>query len=91
MAVIKGSKPFTMCVEYEIDVLHLKSFSSLFDFSLQVQWDEPTSIARPDRVSPWEIEPFGSSAPLDVTDTVVKNKKPRPSIEIPNHGKRSFF
>lgn len=57
--------------------------------SLKVQWDEPTSIARPDRVSPWEIEPFGSSAPLDVTDTVVKNKKPRPSIEIPNHAFKS--
>lgn len=52
--------------------------------SLKVQWDEPISIARPDRVSPWEIEPFGSSALSDISDA-VKNKKPRPTIEIPGH------
>ncbi|KAK9668419.1 hypothetical protein RND81_13G059300 [Saponaria officinalis] len=52
--------------------------------SLKVQWDEPTSIARPDRVSPWDIELFGASPP-NATDIVIKNKKLRPSIEIPNH------
>ncbi|GFZ01394.1 auxin response factor 18 [Actinidia rufa] len=30
--------------------------------SLKVQWYEPASIARPERVSPWEIEPFLPSA-----------------------------
>ncbi|KAK1276152.1 Auxin response factor 11 [Acorus gramineus] len=29
--------------------------------SLKVQWDEATGIHRPERVSPWEIEPFVSS------------------------------
>ncbi|PSS09377.1 Auxin response factor like [Actinidia chinensis var. chinensis] len=31
--------------------------------SLKVQWYEPASIARPERVSPWEIEPFLPSVP----------------------------
>lgn len=52
---------------------------------LMVQWDEPASIVRPDRVSGWEIEPLGSSTPVDVPDPVVKTKKARPSVEIPAH------
>jgi len=56
------------------------------DLSLQVQWDEPASIVRPDRVSGWEIEPLGSSTPVDIPDPVVKTKKARPSVEIPAHG-----
>ncbi|PON68989.1 Auxin response factor [Trema orientale] len=44
--------------------------------SLKVQWDEAASILRPDRVSPWEIEP---SAPGTLAQpAVVKNKRPRP-------------
>jgi auxin response factor len=39
--------------------------------SLKVQWDEAASNARPERVSPWEIEPFPS------------NKRPRPPNEVP--------
>ncbi|KAJ0781053.1 putative transcription factor ARF family [Helianthus annuus] len=31
--------------------------------SLKVQWDEPSSIIRPDRVSPWELEPLVASSP----------------------------
>ncbi|KAL8543222.1 hypothetical protein ACS0TY_003942 [Phlomoides rotata] len=31
--------------------------------TLKVQWDEPASIPRPERVSPWEIEPFVTSVP----------------------------
>ncbi|KAA8520972.1 hypothetical protein F0562_011645 [Nyssa sinensis] len=51
--------------------------------SLKVQWDEPTSIARPERVSPWEIESFAASIPPSlVQPVVVNNKRPRPPIEI---------
>ncbi|KAJ8451117.1 hypothetical protein Cgig2_026926 [Carnegiea gigantea] len=52
---------------------------------LMVQWDEPASIVRPDRVSGWEIEPLGSSTPVDIPDPVVKTKKARPSVEMPAH------
>ncbi|CAK9163090.1 unnamed protein product [Ilex paraguariensis] len=48
--------------------------------SLKVRWDEPASIARPERVSQWEIEPFVASVP---TNLVVKNKRPRPPVEVP--------
>ncbi|KAH9620407.1 hypothetical protein KSS87_000019 [Heliosperma pusillum] len=58
--------------------------------SLKVQWDEPTSILRPDRVSPWDIESFGASPPSDAADLITKNKKHRPSIEIPNHESTSI-
>ncbi|KAL8090649.1 hypothetical protein AgCh_039906 [Apium graveolens] len=51
--------------------------------SLKVQWDEPASIARPERVSPWEIEPFVASVPPSLSQTApTKNKRPRPPSEI---------
>ncbi|KAB2608780.1 auxin response factor 9-like [Pyrus ussuriensis x Pyrus communis] len=53
--------------------------------SLKVHWDESASIPRPDRVSPWEIEPFVASVipSLPQPSVVVKNKRPRPPTEIP--------
>ncbi|KAK4363804.1 hypothetical protein RND71_019045 [Anisodus tanguticus] len=47
-----------------------------------VQWDEPASVSRPDRVSPWDIEPFVASvaSPL-VQPMTVKNKRHRPNNE----------
>ncbi|CAK9310871.1 unnamed protein product [Citrullus colocynthis] len=45
--------------------------------SLRVQWDEQTSIMRPDRVSPWDIEPLTSSAVTGLSQPVSKNKRPR--------------
>ncbi|KAK1382325.1 Auxin response factor [Heracleum sosnowskyi] len=51
--------------------------------SLKVQWDEPASIARPERVSPWEIEPFVASVPPSLSQIApTKNKRPRPPSEI---------
>ncbi|MBA0820595.1 hypothetical protein Gohar_022118, partial [Gossypium harknessii] len=59
--------------------------------SLKVQWDEPASIPRPDRVSPWEIEPFAAPIPPSLTQPVAaKNKRPRPPAEIPATGKDMF-
>ncbi|KAH8522161.1 hypothetical protein H0E87_002971 [Populus deltoides] len=52
--------------------------------SLKVQWDEPAPIPRPDRVSPWEIEPCVASVPTNLSQPVTqKNKRPRPPFEIP--------
>lgn len=53
--------------------------------SLRVQWDELASIQRPERVCPWEIEPFVASAPTSnlIQSTVIKNKRPRPSMDQP--------
>ncbi|KAL5796003.1 hypothetical protein ACOSQ2_000823 [Xanthoceras sorbifolium] len=51
--------------------------------SLKIQWDEPATIQRPERVSPWEIEPFVTSAPpLNHAEPAVKSKRPR-SVDIP--------
>ncbi|KAH1149607.1 hypothetical protein GYH30_043911 [Glycine max] len=47
--------------------------------SLKVQWDEPATIPRPDRVSCWEIEPFVASTALNVTQPAVKGKRSRPA------------
>ncbi|KAB1215442.1 Auxin response factor 9 [Morella rubra] len=53
--------------------------------SLKVQWDEPAAIPRPDRVSPWEIEPFVASVPASLAQPPpAKNKRPRTPIEVPN-------
>nr|AVD68947.1 auxin response factor 9 [Prunus sibirica] len=52
--------------------------------SLKVHWDESASVPRPDRVSPWEIEPVVASIPASVPQpSAVKNKRPRPAAEIP--------
>ncbi|CAH8383734.1 unnamed protein product [Eruca vesicaria subsp. sativa] len=44
--------------------------------SLQIQWDEPSSVHRPNRVSPWEIEPFSPSK-LTPTPTQPQSKSKR--------------
>ncbi|GMI71669.1 auxin response factor 9 [Hibiscus trionum] len=52
--------------------------------SLKVQWDEHASIQRPDRVSPWEIEPFVAPIPPTLAQlNTAKNKRPRPPTENP--------
>lgn len=51
--------------------------------SLKVQWDEPATISRPERVSPWEIEPFVASAPVNLVQPPVKSKRPRP-VDVPS-------
>lgn len=47
--------------------------------SLKVHWDEPSSILRPDRVSPWEMEPLVTAMPTN-TQPPQRNKRARPSI-----------
>ncbi|MCH87797.1 auxin response factor 1-like, partial [Trifolium medium] len=47
--------------------------------SLKVQWDEPSSILRPDRVSPWELEPLVSTPPANAQPT-QRNKRSRPPV-----------
>ncbi|QCE11757.1 auxin response factor [Vigna unguiculata] len=56
--------------------------------SLKVQWDEPTSFPRPDRVSPWEIEPILASVPTKISSqtVVIKNKRPRQASEVSDLG-----
>ncbi|KAL2516681.1 Auxin response factor 9 [Abeliophyllum distichum] len=52
--------------------------------SLKVQWDEPASIRRPERVSPWEIEPFVASVPTNLVQSLAtKYKRSRSRVEIP--------
>ncbi|XP_014523730.1 auxin response factor 9 isoform X2 [Vigna radiata var. radiata] len=56
--------------------------------SLKVQWDETPSFPRPDRVSPWEIEPILASVPTPISSQSValKNKRPRQATEVPDLG-----
>ncbi|XP_010523816.1 PREDICTED: auxin response factor 18-like isoform X2 [Tarenaya hassleriana] len=47
--------------------------------SLQTQWDEPASVQRPGKVSPWEIEPFLPSSPMATpAQPQLKCKRSRP-------------
>ncbi|MCI33076.1 auxin response factor 9-like, partial [Trifolium medium] len=52
-----------------------------------VQWDESASIPRPDRISPWEIEPLLASVPASLQPAAVKYKRPRLPSEVPDLGK----
>ncbi|XP_038684253.1 auxin response factor 1 [Tripterygium wilfordii] len=47
--------------------------------SLKVQWDEPSSILRPERVSPWELEPLVAVNPSNSQPT-QKIKRLKPSV-----------
>lgn len=47
--------------------------------SLKVHWDEPSSILRPDRVSPWDMEPLVTTTPTN-TQPPQRNKRARPSV-----------
>ncbi|KAL8116385.1 hypothetical protein AgCh_022765 [Apium graveolens] len=44
--------------------------------SLKVQWDEPSSVLRPDTVSPWELEPLVAATPLN-SQPPQRNKRAR--------------
>ncbi|XP_010433834.1 PREDICTED: auxin response factor 9 isoform X4 [Camelina sativa] len=48
---------------------------------LEVHWDEPASIPRPDKVSPWEIEPFATSESVPQSVMLMK-KRPRHTSEV---------
>jgi len=50
--------------------------------SLKVRWDEPSTIPRPDRVSPWKIEP-ASSPPVNPLP-LSRVKRPRPNVPAPS-------
>ncbi|KAM7251426.1 hypothetical protein ACFE04_023309 [Oxalis oulophora] len=60
--------------------------------SLKIQWDEPASIQRPNRVSTWEIEPFVASASLNLAQPTAKTKRARPAdIQISENQASSPF
>ncbi|KAK8618972.1 hypothetical protein V6N13_132945 [Hibiscus sabdariffa] len=48
--------------------------------SLKVQWDEPSSIVRPDRVSPWELEPLVATSNSSNSQPAQRNKRTRPHV-----------
>ncbi|XP_047334378.1 auxin response factor 1-like isoform X2 [Impatiens glandulifera] len=48
--------------------------------SLKVQWDESSSIFRPERVSPWELEPLLSASPPNPQQPLQRNKRARPTV-----------
>ncbi|XP_073065898.1 auxin response factor 1-like isoform X3 [Primulina eburnea] len=49
--------------------------------SLKVQWDEPSLVLRPDRVSPWDIEPL-TAATSPTSQIQQRNKRTRPPVVI---------
>ncbi|URD95806.1 auxin response factor [Musa troglodytarum] len=55
--------------------------------SLKVQWDEASSILRPEKISPWDVEPFGGSIPTssDSQAGFIKNKRARSPVDLPGH------
>jgi hypothetical protein len=63
-------------------VIHYIYFHYLLNVNLnrnfyQVQWDEPSSILRLDRISPWEVEPLDAANPHSLQPP-LKTKRSRP-------------
>ncbi|XP_077240566.1 auxin response factor 2-like [Tasmannia lanceolata] len=56
--------------------------------SLKVQWDEASTLLRPERVSPWKIEPFESTQPLHPS-VPPRTKRPR-APESSAHGREGL-
>lgn len=48
--------------------------------SLKVQWDEPSSILRPERVSSWELEPLIATTTTTNAQPAQRNKRSRPPV-----------
>uniref|UniRef100_A0A2P2PHZ7 Auxin-responsive protein n=1 Tax=Rhizophora mucronata TaxID=61149 RepID=A0A2P2PHZ7_RHIMU len=48
--------------------------------SLKVQWDEPSMILRPERASPWELEPLVATTSSNSQPVQRSNKRARPSV-----------
>ena len=48
-------------------------------FELQVRWDEASSIPRPERVSPWNIEP-ALNPPVPSPLHIPRSKRPRGNV-----------
>lgn len=48
--------------------------------SLKVQWDEPSSILRPEKVSAWELEPLVAATPSNSQPPQRNNKRARPPV-----------
>ncbi|KAK8948440.1 Auxin response factor 7 [Platanthera zijinensis] len=46
--------------------------------SLKIQWDEPSSIPRPEFVSPWELEPLAVAPPT--SEPSARSKRARPPL-----------
>ncbi|CAH9111755.1 unnamed protein product [Cuscuta epithymum] len=65
--------------------------------ALKVQWDEPSSIFRPERISPWEIEPLVATLPPHNPQPPPRNKRSRlaisasPAQEFPAQGSDNLF
>ncbi|XP_051129673.1 auxin response factor 18-like isoform X2 [Andrographis paniculata] len=72
---------------YSGTIVGVDAISSQWDDSkwrsLKVQWDEPASIPRPERVSPWEIEPFTATVCNPAQPLTTKHKRLRAHVEIP--------
>ncbi|KAF0924471.1 hypothetical protein E2562_010120 [Oryza meyeriana var. granulata] len=47
--------------------------------SLKVRWDEAASVPRPDRVSPWQIEPANCPSPVNPLPA-PRTKRARPNV-----------
>ncbi|XP_073311846.1 auxin response factor 9-like [Primulina huaijiensis] len=67
-------------------IVGVEDFSSHWEDSkwrsLKVQWDEPASVRRPERVSPWEIEPFVVTVPTTPFHPLTtKHKRLRPHFK----------
>ncbi|KAG2292591.1 hypothetical protein Bca52824_039260 [Brassica carinata] len=74
-------------IRYYGSILKVRDFSTNWKDSewrcLEVQWDEAATIPRPDKVSPWEIEPLTHSS-----DILKSGKR---QIEIQEFGKLMFL
>ncbi|EPS68815.1 auxin response factor 1 [Genlisea aurea] len=59
--------------------------------SLKVQWDEPSSTIRPDKISPWELEAVNAATP-STSQAQQRAKRTRPAVlcspiqELPSPG-----
>ncbi|KAM0859247.1 hypothetical protein ACQ4PT_047321 [Festuca glaucescens] len=49
--------------------------------SLKVRWDEASSVPRPDKVSPWQIEPVVSPLPVN-PQQAPRYKRSRPNVIV---------
>jgi len=90
MEITQGILTFDICNSplcFNFQMMVSIHYSSILVIYSQVQWDDPASIPRPDRISPWEIEPLLASVPTSIQPAASKYKRPRLPSEVPDFGK----
>lgn len=83
-----GSKWRSLKVTHELLFIHPNCMNIVSEvYYFQVHWDEASSIQKPEKISPWDVEPF--SQPISASgdpQAAFSKKRARSPLDLPGTG-----